>query len=258
MILLLASGALAGLLAGFLGIGGGIIYVPVLFYLLPESSFKAQAVVGSSCAAKAIISLSSIYRHRKEKNISFDFYPLFIGGIVGGLLGANISSTISTDVLQSTIAVVIGLVGLYKVSKVFMKSSLDSEKIHRKANPWLYVIGGIVGTIAGGIGGTGGAITVPILLNFYNFPIKRAAGTSSVMVFGLSLASAIVYVIRGNIEGVGGVFGFIDIKAVLLLAITAIPAAQLGAYLHRFGRPKVFYFIFSIVLLAVAYKLWHL
>ncbi len=250
----LAAGVLAGLLAGYLGIGGGIIYVPVLFYLLPDSPFKAQIVVGTSCATKSIITLSSIYRHSREDNILFSYYPLFIGGMIGGFTGANISASLPTDTLQRIIAVVIALLAMYTVYKTFHHHH-DQNAAIRKPSFWLLPVGFVIGTIAGGVGGTGGAITVPILLGMFHFPIKKAAGTSSAMVFGLSIISALVYVFRGRLVGCGGSCGFIDVRAALLLSVTAFPAAQLGVYLHRFGRPKVFYAIFSLMLLAVAIKL---
>ncbi len=254
-MILLFAGIIAGLLAGYLGIGGGIIYVPVLFYVLPDSPFKAQTVVGTSCATKALITISSIHRHTKEKNIQFSYYPLFIGGMIGGLIGSNISSSVPTRTLQTAIAIVIGIIAIYTARKALLGRNPENSRPMRKPSKWLYVIGIVIGTIAGGVGGTGGAITVPILLNLFNFPVKKAAGTSSAMVFGLSIVSAIVYLFRGRLAGCGSACGFVDVKSALFLAITAFPAAQAGAYLHRLGRPKVFYLVFSMMLIAVSYKL---
>jgi len=215
VLLILGLGLVAGFTAGFVGVGGGIIMVPILLELfrgwgLPDESV-VQAAMGTSLAV-----------------------------ILPGL------------VLQLVLA------GLMTVSAIRM---LTEKIIHEREDYrflwWQGLLVGCgVGLVAGMSGLAGGVVLVPALALILGVPTGWLAGTSSAVILFSALAAAVGYLTATPPSALGwGFHGFTCLPVVGLLAITAIPGAQLGAWANRRTGSVLFRRIFAALMLVVVIRL---
>ena len=233
-VLLALGGIFGGLLSGMLGIGGGIIVVPLLIYLLPLMDVPAALVVpmavGTSLATIVVTTASSAYAHHKNRMILWSWVRLIspflvIGGVVGGYVGASIDPV----VLQRVFATVL----LLLAARMIWKMQPRAQQLQTRPTPvriWSVVIG-IVSALVG-IGG--GALVVP-LLHYYQVLMRNAVAIAAVCSVMLALFGTATYAWmgRGGVA-VDGAFGYIYGPAWLGIVVFSVLCAPLGAAVaHR-------------------------
>ena len=257
VLLILGLGLVAGFTAGFVGIGGGIIMVPILLELfrgwgLPDGSV-VQAAMGTSLAVAVFSTSSSIVRHSRQRRILWRLVPyLAPGSMAGGWLAARLAVILPGLVLQLVLA------GLMVVSAIRM---LTENVIHERENyrfRWWQglLVGCGVGMVAGMSGLAGGVVLVPALALILGVPTGWLAGTSSAVIVFSALAAAVGYLTATPPSALGwGFHGFTCLPVAGLLAITAIPGAQLGAWTNRRTGSVLFRRIFAVLMLIVVVRL---
>lgn len=230
-IILLISGVFAGLLSGMLGIGGGVLVVPLLIYLLPVMGLPAEIVVptaiGTSLATIVITTLSSAYTHRKNGHLDWHWVKLLAPVLVlGACLGTWLGVSIDPSVLQRFIAVMLFVLALRMVWK---RQPRQQDKI---VKTWkIRSLGFGSGIIAALIGIGGGAFVVPIL-HYYRVPMIRAVAAAAVCSVVLSSVSTVLYATMGasaHDYTMVGLIGFVYWPAWLAVAITSVLFAPVGA-----------------------------
>ena len=261
----LIAGAFAGLLAGLFGIGGGMIIVPALIYILTAQDIAQTAVthigVGTSLATIIITSISSLRAHHKRGGVNWDVWKRMAPGlIIGSLVGAGIASLIHGKSLQAVIGIGAFLVGL---KMLFMKNKgLEENDFSKLPSPMgQTALGGFIGIISAIFGIGGGTLTVPLLSN-YGLKIQNAVGTSSACGLPIASAGAIGFLIFGqfidpSIKATlpSGVFGFIHIYAFICIGFASFFVAPLGAKLAHKLPAATLKKAFAVLLLFVGVKL---
>ncbi|NIB40706.1 sulfite exporter TauE/SafE family protein [Pseudomaricurvus alkylphenolicus] len=233
---LLGTGLIAGLLAGLLGVGGGIVIVPVLFHLFAalgiDTGIKMQMAVGTSLATIIATSLRSIDGHRRKGTVDLGILKLWAAPmIIGVTLASYLSRYISGDVMVG----VFGSIALLVSLNMAVGSSalqIASELPGRIAQTSISFVSGFVSTIMG-IGG--GTIGVPIL-SLYGVPIHRAVGTSSGFGILIAVPGTIGFIVAGlDAENLPvGSIGYVNMIGVLLIIPSSMLVAPYGATLaHR-------------------------
>ncbi|MFA4915656.1 MAG: sulfite exporter TauE/SafE family protein [Syntrophales bacterium] len=107
--LFILTGIITGLAAGFTGLGGGFIIVPLLMFI----GFSAQEAVGTSFAAILIIALSALLAHTRFQHVNFKIGMLIgLGGILGAQIGARLLQNVSTDIFRKIFAVILLLLAV--------------------------------------------------------------------------------------------------------------------------------------------------
>ena len=254
---LIATGIFAGILAGLLGVGGGIVIVPVLFFLFqgfgvsPESAM----VIATATSLATIVptSMSSIRSHSQKGNVDFDLlkrWAVFIlmGVLLGSWLVTRIDGSMLT-VLFGVIAVLAALNMLFRTGKSALYQKLPGR-----------VGQGIMGTSVGffssmvGIGG--GTISVP-LLTLYNYPAHKAVGTAAAIGLIISLPGALTMLTLGTTpaDAPVGTFGFVNVFGFLCIVPLTVLFAPVGASLAAkldAGKLKK---IFAVVLLITGLRM---
>jgi uncharacterized membrane protein YfcA len=188
-VAMLATGVVAGVLAGLFGIGGGIVIVPVLETALGfvgvDPAIRMHIAVGTSLATIVPTSISSARAHRKRDAVDVDLvkrWGVFV--LVGSLLGAWVASQVHSDVLAVVFAT---LAMLMAVKKVFFPDSRNlTDSIPR--GPLVPGLLTIIGLFSSMMGIGGGLFTV-MTLTLFNVSIHRAVGTAAL--FGRCLASSL-------------------------------------------------------------------
>lgn len=194
---LVATGVVAGVLAGLLGVGGGIVIVPVLYHVFTllgiDESVRMHVAVGTSLATIIPTSIMSARAHRRRGSLNVDILKKLVPAVcVGVLIGAVLSGYLSGKVLTSVFATVALLVA---ANMAFKRD--DFAVGNGLPGP---VGTGFIGLFIGGIstlmGIGGGTLSVP-MLNALRTPMHVAVGTGAALGMVISLPGAIAFLING-------------------------------------------------------------
>lgn len=260
IMLILLFGAIAGFLAGLLGIGGGVVLVPLFLWLFPVAGFPPELVVhtafGTSLAIILPTAVSSTLGHRKRGNVDWHMVLfLAIGGIFGAFLGSSLAAIIPGETLK----ICFGLM-LIAISArlLFYQQPYLPPECYDCARPWqLAVVGFIGGAFSAFFGIGGGIITVPLLLIFLHLPMRLAVGNSSALIVVSSLAAVFGYVWHGLQQPLLAPFslGYVNLLVVLLIAPLTMAFARVGVkFSGRTSQAKLIR-IFAVVLAIIGLKI---
>ena len=185
-LLLVLIGCGVGVVSGLLGVGGGIVMVPVLLVLLPPilgaSAPTEEIVAATSLAVGSVTSLSSAVAHRRNQGMWWHaVIPLGIGGLVGAQGGALLASKLSALTLDRIFGVVLVVSSaLLWIGKSGLGKGAGDEPVRQPAV--LVVVGVVIGVVSGLTGLGGALLATPILVLGLRYPIHRAVGTMSLVV----------------------------------------------------------------------------
>lgn len=236
LLIFAATGAVAGFLAGLLGIGGGMILVPALIF-----SFQAQGIsavvlthlaVGTSLASIVLTSISSLRTHHAQGGVDLTlFKQLTLGLVIGALLGAQIAHALPARTLQF----IIGFFAVWTGLKMF-RGSQPMVADAKVASPLeRHAVGGFIGVASATFGIGGGSLMVPYLVK-QGVAMRRAVGTAAACGFPIALAGVIGFIYSGwgLAELPSGSTGYIYWPALAGIALTSLFTAHAGAVMaHR-------------------------
>lgn len=254
----LVLGACAGLLAGLLGVGGGLVIVAVLVYLLPAQGVPAENVMhvalATSLASIVLTGISSARAHHLRGSVMWPSVRWLVPGLLlGGLLGAGIASALDGSTLRYAVA---AFCLLAAAQLAFGTPRAGGERSTPPASPGLSVAGVVIGALSAVVGIGGGSITVPMLVWLGVSPV-RAVGTSAACGVAIGLASAAGYAALGPPPGdlPEGSLGYIFLPAAAAIAVASIACAPLGTRIaHRLSGTALKR-VFALLLLAVGASL---
>jgi uncharacterized membrane protein YfcA len=260
ILLLLAGGAVAGLLAGFFGVGGGIILVPILLAYLSAagvSSLVATHVAfGTSLLVVIFTSLSSAYEYQRNGHVVWKAVGIIgLGSVVGAWLGSWAASGMQGETLQKIFA---GVVVVAAVRLLAEQRKPKGEAKPRMGIPGLALTGLVVGIVSSLAGVGGGVFSIPIMYTLLRFPLKKALGTSSATIVITALAAVAGYVVRGWGHPLLPPYavGYVAYLAALPLAAASIPLARVGASIAHKTKADVLRKLFAAFLLVIAAKMF--
>jgi len=192
----LLLGAFAGTLAGLLGVGGGLIIVPVLAVVFTRAGIDSALImhlaIGTSLATIIATSVSSTYAHYRRGAVLWPVFLALVPGIVlGAWLGAAVAHRLTTQDLTSVF-------GIFELVVAAQMGFGLRPSPHRQLPGRLgtTLAGGVIGTVSAIVGIGGGTLTVPYL-TWCNVPIRNAVGTSAACGLPIAVAGMIGYVIAG-------------------------------------------------------------
>ncbi len=256
VLIYLTVGAAAGVLAGLLGVGGGIVIVPVLVYLFRAQGFDESIVmhlaVGSSLATIVATSMGSIRAHHRRGAVRWElFRRLTPGIIIGGLAGAWLASILETLWLQRIFGAFVIIAGLRMLlsSKVEGHNDLPSQLFVSAA-------GAIIGAISAIVGIGGGTLTVPYLA-WHRVPVVNAVATSSAVGLPIAVSGTIGFLITGwgNSSLPEWSSGFLYWPAIFGVLVASVLTVSFGAHLAHTLPVATIKRVFAVLLLVVGVKL---
>lgn len=250
--LFILTGMTAGMVGGLLGLGGGIVIVPLLNIILPIIGYPAQYVqhtaVAVSIACMLFISVSSMIVHIRSGNliwkIALTIAPtVTLGSFVGSTLGSNISGSILSLIFVSYAFIVSW--------RMFRSSRSDGEiKLVKVNYPLIAIVGNGIGFFSSMIGIGGGALTVPFLSRY--LPISRAIAISSTCTFPYAVAGTMGYAFSGVPDELPFNWGFIYIPAFIGISIGSVISSSFGASLAHKTNKNLLKKIFAVFLFIMA------
>lgn len=191
------SGVAGGVIAGLLGVGGGIVIVPILYFALTltgmDPARTMQVAVGTSLATIVFTSLSSGLAHHRRGAMDIALIRRWVPWILLGVVtGSLVGGYVSGWVLVAVFAIIALVVAL---DMILRKPTGDVEP-RRFSTPVWAALGIFTGAVSAMMGIGGGTVGVPIL-NFLGYDIRKAVGTSSAIGFLIGLPGAIIYAATG-------------------------------------------------------------
>jgi uncharacterized protein len=224
-------GTCTGFLAGLLGIGGGMIMVPFITFMLSHRGVSpdlaVKMAIATSMATIIFTSISSVRAHHKRGAVRWDLVKGLAPGIV---LGSMIGSLGVFALLKgSYLAIFFGLFVGFSATQMFLdKKPAPTRQVPERAG--LLGAGGAIGFLSGLVGAGGGFISVPFMA-WCNVAIHNAVATSAALGFPIALANVMGYVISGRtVEGLpADAFGYLWIPALVIIATCSVMTAPFGA-----------------------------
>lgn len=244
----LLLGAFAGVLAGLLGVGGGLVIVPALAYLLPARGVAPEVVMhlalGTSLATIVLTSISSVAAHHRRGGVQWKvFGRLTPGVLIGAFLGAGVADALPAEPLRLAFGVFALLVAL--------QLGLAAKPPPQRELPGpagMGLAGGTIGAVSAIVGIGGGSLTVPFLA-WCNVPMRVAVATSAAVGLPIAVAGALGYALMGlgHPSLPPGALGYVYLPALLGIALASVLCAPVGARLaHAVPAPalKRFFAVF--------------
>lgn len=257
VISLLSLGAVAGLLSGLLGIGGGGIIVPVLVWIFQghtdiPANYLMHIAIATSLATIIVTSLSSLSAHHRQNAVRWDIVRHLLFGIaLGSVLGAYLVDALASDTLKTIFA-------LFLLTAAVQLLSGKQPPPHRQLpNRWgMGFMGIIIGKISVLVGIGGGSITVPFLVGC-RVPIRQAVATSAACGLPIAITGSVGLMIAGwSLDNLPAwTSGYIYWPAFLAIAPTSLVFAPLGAKLAHTISVTLLKKIFALLLLFLAIKM---
>jgi len=255
-------GVVAGILAGLLGIGGGLVLVAALAWLLPlygvPQELSMHAALATSLASIVLTGASSARAHWRRGSVLWQSVAWLVPGmLLGGWLGSALAVGLDDTVLRWVVAGYC-LVAAWQIGFGATRAPADGSEVPAPRGWPMSLAGTGIGALSAVVGIGGGSMTVPLLVWRGVRPV-RAVGTSSACGVAIGLASALGYVLHAPAGALpeGGI-GYVYLPAAVGVALASVLAAPWGTRLaHRLSAQalrKVFALFLLLVGLSVPWS----
>ncbi|GBC63324.1 sulfite exporter TauE/SafE family protein [Desulfonema ishimotonii] len=251
-----AAGAVAGVLAGLLGIGGGLVIVPMLVFCftwqqLPHDLIMHMAL-GTSMASIIFTSVSSFRAHHKRGAVRWIVVRRIVLGIfLGTFLGSCVAARLSTNFLKGFFVLF-----LYYVATQMLINRKPEPSRQIPGKPGMFGVGNVIGAFSSLVGIGGGTLSVPFMI-WCNLPVHHAIGTSAAIGFPIAIAGTVGYIYNGwhaaNLPEYS--VGYVYLPALVGLVCVSIFTAPLGVRLAHSLPVDRLKRVFAILLLIVATRM---
>ena len=233
IVLFVVSGLFSGLLGGLLGIGGGVVTVPILYFVFEYmgigGDFVMQVAVSTSLAASVVTSSVATFVQIQNRMVLFSVLKLILPGLfIGCILGSIAAHVLPSNFLRMIFASMATLLGLY-----FCFPKLPAPYLASAPNRTLSLFGLGIGALSTLLGIGGGSLTFPVFLG-YQIPAKNSSATSSASTLVTTLVGSITFLlIAWHEPTLPDTFGYIEIVPFLAISGGSILTSPIGAKLAQ-------------------------
>ena len=254
LLLYLLLGACAGVLAGLLGIGGGLVLVAALAWLLPKQGVPADVAMhvalASSMASIVLTAASSARAHHRRGSVLWPTVAWMVPGVLlGGWLGSRVAIGLDGDVLRWCVASYCFIVAAQMLLSRAQAGG-DARLVPR--GPGYSIAGALIGALSALVGIGGGSMTVPLLVWRGVTPV-RAVGTSSACGIFIGIGSALGYALQAPAGALPLAYsaGYVYLPAALGVAAASVLAAPYGTRLAHAISGLALKRVFALFMLLV-------
>ena len=251
---LLALGAFAGFLAGLLGVGGGMLMVPFVTWVVGARGVPAalavKMAIATSMATIVFTSVSSLRAHHRRGAVRWPLVRAFAPGILAGSLaaGAGAFALLKGSVLAVGFALFVG----FSATQML----LDRRPAPSRTLPGPLGLAGAgagIGFLSGLVGAGGAFVSVPFM-TWCNVPVHQAVATSAALGLPIALASTAGYLVSGwSLEpALPGALGYLYLPALACIASASVLTAPLGARAAHRLDVRQLKRVFALLLYALA------
>ena len=252
-------GVVAGFLAGLLGVGGGLIIVPAMVWVLEAAGVTHQVqhlALGTSLAVMVFTSFASVRAHHARGAVDWSIVKRMAPAmIVGMLVGSQIAGWIPSHDLKWFFVVYAYVIALQMLAD---KKPQGGRPLPGPLGLWSS--GGVIGVISSFVGIGGGSMSVPFM-SWCNVPMPRAIATSAALGWPIAVAGAVGYVISGwhAPDLPPGAVGFVYLPGLFTLSVVTVLVAPQGARLaHRLPVSRLKKVFAGLMAVMATQMLWTL
>jgi len=232
---LVATGAVVGFVAALLGVGGGFIVVPVMYWVMSGAGVPDDIALRTAFGTSLLVIVptvaSSTYRHHKNGAVIWRV-AIILGlcGLFASFLGSTIAAHLPCEALKVGFGIFILVVSARMLIGLKSEGTV-TDGVSSPRTAALIVLGLSMGVIAGLTGLGGGALIVTALVLIFRFPMLRAVATSSAAIMFTAPGGILGYIVHGlDVPGrLPYSIGYVNLAIWLALVVLSIPMAQLGA-----------------------------
>lgn len=261
IFILFILGILGGVIAGIFGLGGGILFTPILFIVFNNAGIEETVLltIGSSLFCTFIASIGSTFKQYQQQNL-FLSEGLKVG--ILGIIGVSLGNLVATSPFYSKEEFVIffSLLLIY-VSYMFFRRGSASSAIKIDESPLQVnqsaVTGGLGGFVAALAGIGGGGVMVPLMNLYYKKGFSKSVSISSFAIILISFSGWVQLAIAGNGTETMTPYhlGYVDFGAALPLALGGLIGGFAGAYFNMKIDRRVLQYSFSILAIVMAIRM---
>jgi uncharacterized protein len=256
MLTYLGVGVVAGILAGLLGIGGGLIIVPMLVFCLTRQDIPQEFIMhialGTSMASIIFTSVSSFWAHHRRGAVRWVVVRRIVPGILlGTFLGTCVAARMSTDFLKGFFVIFLYYVA---IQMLINKKPKPSREVPGQAG--MFGVGNVIGVVSSLVGIGGGTLSVPFMM-WCNIAVHEAIGTSAAIGFPIAIAGTVGYILNGyQVLGLPEYsLGYAYLPALVGIACASVVTAPLGVHLAHSLPVDRLKRVFAVLLLAVGTRM---
>ena len=256
LLMYILVGAIAGILAGLLGIGGGLVIVPMLVFCFSRQgipdALMMHLALGTSLASIMFTAVSSFRAHHKRGAVHWDIVrKIVIGIFTGTFIGTYIAAQLSTEFLKGFFVVFLYYVAVQMLTN---KKPKPSRQIPGRAG--MFGVGNVIGVVSSLVGIGGGTLSVPFMI-WCNLPVHHAIGTSAAIGFPIAIAGTLGYIVNGlgAAELPAYSLGYIYLPALAGIVVTSVLTAPLGVRLAHSLPVDRLKRVFAILLIVVGTRM---
>jgi uncharacterized membrane protein YfcA len=248
-----------GLLAGLLGIGGGMLMVPFITIIMSHRGvapdLAVKMAIATSMATIIFTSMSSVWAHHRRGGVRWDIVKRLAPGIVTGSIIGSLG--VFALLKGSYLAIFFGLFVSFSATQMFLnKKPTPTRQMPGAAGQ--FAAGSFIGFLSGLVGAGGAFISVPFM-TWCNVAMLNAVATSAALGFPIAVANVLGYVISGtSVHDLPvGSFGYIWLPALVVIAACSFMTAPLGAKAaHSLPIHKLKRIFGSVLYVLAAYMLY--
>jgi len=230
IVLYLVAGSVAGFLAGLLGVGGGVVIVPILMFIFTAQNFPVDHMIhiaiGTSLASIMFTSVSSLRAHHMHGAVNWSIVKRITPGILAGTLaGTFLASRLPAALLKGLFTVFVFYVATQLLLNLKPKPTRELP-----GTAGILTAGTIIGVVSSFVGIGGGALSIPFM-TWSNIKMHNAIGTSAAIGFPIAVAGTVGYVVNGlpvpNLPHWS--LGFVHLPSLAGLVVASMLLAPVGA-----------------------------
>lgn len=251
-----AVGAVAGVLAGLLGIGGGLVIVPMLVFCFTRQGIPDELMMhmalGTSMASIIFTAVSSFWAHHKRGAVHWVVVRRIVLGIfVGTFLGSCFAARLSTNILKGFFVIF-----LYYVASQMLMNRKPKPSRQLPGNLGMFGVGNVIGAVSSLVGIGGGTLSVPFMI-WSNMSVHHAIGTSAAIGFPIAIAGTLGYIYNGlntsNLPDFS--VGYVYLPALAGIICASVLTAPIGVRLAHSLPVQKLKRVFAVLLIFVATRM---
>lgn len=252
VVILLVTGLGVGFAGGLLGLGGAFIMTPVQYAVYTSMSYPPELAIKMAFGTSLLVILptaaSGTWRHSRAGEV-FWKAAIIMGGV--GLVSAFAGATLSTHLPGAALKTAFGGVVIASGLRMLTARLPEADEKPRN-NPWLWAAWAVlIGLVSGILGVGGGVVAIPVMMLALKFRMHNAVATSLAMIIFTSIGGVAGYIVNGL--GAADLpaysLGYIHLPTWLLLTVTSVGMAQIGALTaHRLPAKQLRYIFLTVLL----------
>ncbi|MFC1914491.1 sulfite exporter TauE/SafE family protein [Chloroflexota bacterium] len=258
VIILLATGVVVGFASGLLGVGGAFIMAPVQYLVFLDMGIAADLAIKLTFGTNLLVILftaaSGAWRH-SARGVVWWRVAIIMG--IPGAISAFLAAILATRMPGKSLEITFGVIVLLGGIRMLFFASQGAGQAARD-NPWLWFAWAIpIGLAAGFTGIGGGVLAIPVMMIVFKFKMHEAVGTSLGVIIFTSVGGIAGYILGGwNVSGLPPAsIGYVNLLSWLLLAVSSIGMAQVGALTAHKLPAKQLRYIFIVLMFFVGFKM---